>query len=108
MERYRLSSEDANEALIESGIKQLTRHLETLEKGYLAKRRFLTGDRLTVADTYVATVLIQAEWVGFKFTMWPKVDSWLKAIKCQDYWADVHVSHKKFLEELENAQYLDD
>ncbi len=108
LERYKLPSDVANEALIEYGIRQLTRHLESIEKGYLSKRRFLTGDRLTVADSYVATILLQAEWVGFKFTLWPKVEAWLKTVRCQDFWSEVHASHIKFLEELENAQYMDD
>ena len=108
LQRYRLPSEEANDALVESSIRQLTRHLETLENGYLAKGRFLTGDRLTVADSVVATILLQTEWLGFKFKMWPKVELWLKLVRAQDYWSDVHAAHKKFLVELENAQYYDD
>ena len=105
LEQYRLPTETANQALIDSGIRFLTRHLEALEKGYLAKGKYLTGERLTVADYFVATVLIQTEWVGFNFKMWPKVAAWLRLVRSQDNWALVHAAHRIFVQELERTQY---
>jgi hypothetical protein len=39
LEKFRLPSDSANEALIESGIKQLTKQLENMERRYLEKSR---------------------------------------------------------------------
>ena len=100
LEKYRLQNDTANDVLVESGIRQLTKHLERLENKYLSKQRYVCGDRVTVADSYVATTLIQAEWVGFKFTLWPKVENWLRRVKAQDYWEDVHVLHNQFVQQL--------
>ncbi len=107
LEKYRLPSDTANDVLVETGLRQLTQHLERLDKGYLCKNKYLTGDRLTVADTFVASVLIQCEWTGFKFKMWPRVETWLKLVRSQTHWSDVHAAHKTFIRELELAQYND-
>ncbi|CAH1780469.1 unnamed protein product [Owenia fusiformis] len=107
LERFRLPSESANEALVESGIQSLTRHLETLEKRYLDKNKYLTGDKLTVADSYVATILLQVEWTAFKFKIWPKVDEWIKRVKQQEFWDTVHKAHDDFVHELEQANMFD-
>ncbi|XP_013391146.1 glutathione S-transferase theta-1-like [Lingula anatina] len=101
LDRFRLPSDSANEALIEAGIKGMTKHLETLEKRYLQKSPYLVGDEITVADTVVATILCQAEWVGFKFKIWPRVNQWLDNVKQQEFWDRVHDAHYQFLRELE-------
>ena len=103
MEKYALNSESANECLVESGLKLLSRHLEIMEKKYLDKNRFLAGNRITVADTYIACILVQVEWTGTKFKMWPKVEAWLSRVKNQENWDTVHLSHNVYLRELERA-----
>ena len=103
LEKYTLPSESANECLVESGLKLLSRHLEILEKKYLEKTRFLVGNRITVADSFIACILVQAEWTGTKLKMWPKVESWLSRVKNQEHWDTVHLSHNLYLRELERA-----
>lgn len=103
LEQYTLSTEKANEALVEYGLKQLSRQLEILEKKYLEKSKFLTGNRITVADSFVATILLQAQWAGTKFTMWPHVEKWLSSVQNQVHWDTVHHSHNMFLKELEKC-----
>ena len=88
---------------MESGLKLLSRHLEILEKKYLEKTRFLAGNRITVADTFIACILVQVEWTGTKFKMWPKVEAWLSRVKNQEHWDTVHLSHNVYLRELERA-----
>lgn len=103
LEKYTLPSESANECLVESGLKLLSRHLEILEKKYLEKTRFLVGNRITVADSFIACILVQAEWTGTKLKMWPKVEAWLSRVKNQEHWDTVHLSHNLYLRELERA-----
>ncbi|WAR12322.1 GSTT3-like protein, partial [Mya arenaria] len=102
LDKYSLPDARANEALVEQGLKQLGRHLELLEKKYLesavqlvvgkyrknarqcsseGNKPFLTGNRPTIADTYVATVLVQVEWSGTHLAMWPHVEKWLGRVK---------------------------
>lgn len=104
LEKFALPNERANDVLIESGLKQLSRHLEILEKAYLSNsKHYLTGNRITVADSYIATILVQAEWSGTKFGMWPLVDKWLSRVKDQVHWDSVHVTHNMYLKDLERC-----
>ncbi|XP_074645894.1 glutathione S-transferase theta-3-like [Tubulanus polymorphus] len=107
LDRYRLPSDAANEALVESGIRELSRLLEVLENRYLEKRKYLCCSELTVADSYVATILIQLKWTTFKFRMWPKVEEWLARVRMQDFWDEVHKAHKEFVKELETSAAFD-
>lgn len=107
LEKYALPNDRANEALVESGLKQLSRHLEMLEKKYLDKSQFLIGNRITVADSYIASVLLQTQWAGMKFSMWPKVEKWLKRVSNQVHWDIVHSSHNMYVKELERCALFD-
>ncbi len=60
---------------------ELTRPLDVLN-GHLAKNAYILGDRFTVADLNVASVLNWAPIGGFGLADWPKVDAWLA--KCAD------------------------
>ena len=99
-EEFQLQPEPANEALIETGIKQLSKHLERLEKRYLASAKFLCGDSLTFADSVVATVILQSEWLGFSLRLWPRVVDWLERVSRQECWDEVHKNHVAFISEL--------
>ena len=96
---------ESNEIFIEKGLYFVTRMLEILESKYLSKNKYLTGNRHTMADLYVATILVQLEWPGFKFKLWPKVDNWLSRVKMVEFWEEVHVSHQEYLRELERNRY---
>jgi glutathione S-transferase len=50
----------------------LARHLE--------KRQFLLGDRFSVADAYLFTVLNWSKFVGIDLGRWPALDAYLKRI----------------------------
>ena len=105
LEKHHLASDKATEELVEFGLKGIAKQLETLELHYLSKRKYLAGDRLTVADSFVATTLIQAEWMGFKFQMWPKVENWLRWVKSQEYWVDVHAAQRELIRETEQLPF---
>jgi len=100
-EKYHLPN-DANDALVEKGMEELTKVLETLEHQALAFSKFLCGDQITIADLYVGTVLTQLEWIEFDFKLWPNIIGWLAAIKKSNHWEFVHEKHNGFLKELKN------
>ncbi|ELT93184.1 hypothetical protein CAPTEDRAFT_223991 [Capitella teleta] len=93
LDKYRLPDEEANEILVEHGLSQLARHLERLEKNYLKSQKFIAGDFPSVADSFVATVLVQAEWTGLDLKMYPRVTKWLTKVKKVPYWSQVHMEH---------------
>ncbi|XP_071957681.1 glutathione S-transferase theta-1-like [Antedon mediterranea] len=104
LKKYSLTSRAATEVLVKSGTEQLITNLEMLEKLYLKDNVYLCGGQVTMADIVVATTLIQAEWVGFSFRMWPKVFKWLKLIEqVVEFWEDVHKTHTDYVNELKEA-----
>ena len=105
LDKYRLRSDHANEELVEFGLKNFSKQLECIERGYLKKAPFLTGDRRTVADSFVATVVRQAQWNGFQFQMWPKVEKWLRQVRAQEFWSQVHHDHNALVQELDKEQF---
>ncbi|XP_012935247.1 glutathione S-transferase theta-1 [Aplysia californica] len=105
LERYALPDHEANEAMVEFSLNRVTTLLETLEKRYLQKSPYLTGQRVTIADSAVATVLVQLQWPGFSFKLWPNVLTWLHRVEHVDFWDTVHQVHSDFLGELLKCRY---
>eukprot|EP00794_Sanderia_malayensis_P015216 gene15216-16787_t len=100
-EKYHLPNE-ANDALIDKGMHELTKLLETLENHLLTSSDYLCGNNITVADLYVATILVQLEWTEFDMTLWPRIQHWLEGIKQTEHWDIVHEKHNGFLQQLHN------
>eukprot|EP00112_Aurelia_sp_Birch-Aquarium-sp1_P012382 Seg2604.4 transcript_id=Seg2604.4/GoldUCD/mRNA.D3Y31 product="Glutathione S-transferase 1 isoform D" protein_id=Seg2604.4/GoldUCD/D3Y31 len=98
-EKYHLPNE-ANDALIDKGMHELTTDLETLEHHVLPGSKYLCGEEMTIADLYVATILVQLEWIDFDFSLWPKIINWMQQIKEIPQWAEVHEKHYGFVKEL--------
>jgi len=91
--------------MVEKGAEQLTKQLEVLENFYLRKNPFLCGKERTIADTYVATILCQSEWLDFDLGLWPKVAAWYKQITTQEHWNTVHEKHEEFLYQLKKYSH---
>ncbi|KAL8623419.1 hypothetical protein ACOMHN_037954 [Nucella lapillus] len=109
LDKYALPDNDHNEAMMEHALRDVTHHLEVLEQRYLSSGNpYLTGHRQTVADLFVATVLVQMEWTGFGFRLWPKLHSWLTRVGHAELWDTVHESHHDFVSELERNRLLFD
>ena len=100
LDRYHLDEEAGTELLVEKGIAQTCELLEALENFYLGHDAFLCGAEPTVADSYVATILCQTDWVDFDFKLWPRVCTWLPKVMSQEHWSDVHVQHSDYLQRL--------
>lgn len=107
LERYHLSNESDTEELVEKGLAQASELLEVLEGFYLRDNPFLCGSELTVADSYVATILCQAEWVELDLKLWPKLSEWLVKVKGQEHWSEVHCTHTDFLKQLKKVPSID-
>lgn len=79
--------------------------LESTEKKHFGLgTKFLCGDKLTVADLYVASILLQLEWMeSVDMKLWPKLNRWLKDIQKQEHWETVHAKHREFVDALKNV-----
>lgn len=103
LDHYCLQTKESNECLIEHGLCQVTKILEVIENRYLMNNKYLTGPKVTIADSCVAIVLTLLEWSNFNLKMWPKLESWLNRIKQQPFWDDVHVSHNVHVKEIQRS-----
>lgn len=75
-----------------------------LSSVFLLTDRELTiilGGFPTIADYYVATVLVQLEWINFGLELWPKISAWLSILKGMQQWKEVHEKHCGFVAELQ-------
>jgi glutathione S-transferase len=72
---FRVKDEEAKKALVAAltaKFPYLARHLE--------KRQFLLGDRFTVADAYLFTVLNWSKFVGIDLSQWPELRAYHERI----------------------------
>lgn len=74
-------AERKDHALIEKAQKALPPLMGILNQS-LENKKYLVGNRFTLADLHVASVVNIASSLGFDLTPYPQVNAWLKA--CQD------------------------
>ena len=79
--RVMLPEAQRNQAAGDAGEQKLQRPLAVLDKE-LGRRRFLLGDRFTLADLNVASVLLIAPMARIDLSKYPNVQRWLAA--CSD------------------------
>jgi glutathione S-transferase len=78
LHRVMLPEAQRDPKLADAGEKKLARPLRVLD-GELGRRPFLLGDRFTVADLDVASVLAIAPIARIDLSAWPNVGRWLDA-----------------------------
>lgn len=103
LERFHLPNDADTEELVERGLAQTSELLEVIENFYLQDHPFLCGSELTVADSYVATILCQAELVELDFILWPRLCAWMVKVKSQEHWVKVHSAHADFLQKVKKV-----
>lgn len=103
LERFHLPNDADTEELVERGLAQTSELLEVIENFYLQDHPFLCGSELTVADSYVATIMCQAELVELDFILWPRLCAWMVKVKGQEHWVEVHSAHGNFLQKVKKV-----
>ncbi|XP_028391691.1 glutathione S-transferase theta-1-like [Dendronephthya gigantea] len=100
-----LSGVEQTETNISAATRKVVDILESTEKKYFGHgSKFLCGEKLTVVDLYVATIVLQLEWVeSVDMKLWPKLNKWLKEVRKQKHWDTVHAKHREFVESLKNV-----
>ena len=101
-----LSGTEQSDTSITKATRKVVDILESTEKKYFGhgQSKFLCGDKLTVADLYVATIILQLEWVeSVDMKLWPQLNNWLKEVRQGKHWDTVHAKHREFVEALKNV-----
>lgn len=100
-----LGGTELTESSVGAATRKVVDILELTEKKYFGcGSKYLCGDKLTVADVYVATILLQLEWIeNVDMKLWPMLNRWLKEVRKQEQWDTVHAKHREFVEALKNV-----
>jgi glutathione S-transferase len=96
----RPTSEGTRDA-IEWGRQKSRAWLTTLDQHYLsAGKRYLVGDRLTLADYFGAAIISLGELVRCNFDAYPNLCRWYRTVSADDAWMEVNQAFKGFAESL--------
>ncbi len=68
-------------AQVESGKKATHEQLTALEKSYLQKSKFISGEKPGFLDFNIGIILSVLEKVNFDFTEWPKTKQWFTQMR---------------------------
>lgn len=100
-----LGGAEETDSSISAATRKVVDILESTEKKYFGHgSKFLCDDKITVADVYVATILLQLEWIdNVDMKLWPMLNRWLKEVRKQEQWDTVHAKHSEFVEALKNV-----
>ncbi|XP_046842469.1 uncharacterized protein LOC124436563 [Xenia sp. Carnegie-2017] len=101
-----LGTSQENDLNVKEAMKKTVGVLESMEKKYFARdsKFMICVSKPTVADFYVATVIIQLEWMeSIDMKLWPSIHSWLNEIQKQEHWDTVHAKHVEFVKSLKNV-----
>lgn len=85
----------ANSSLTSFGKSEVLFHLDTLEKQYLSKKKFLCGSSVCFADNWVAITLSLLELVNMDLQPWPKLKKWMNVMKSNVDYVDVSHAHEE-------------
>lgn len=77
----KLDIEADNKLLVNHGFQKTSEQLTDIERIFNTGKSNFLCDKPTVADYYLALILIQLENVNMKFDNWPMVQTWYKEYK---------------------------
>jgi glutathione S-transferase len=81
--------------------------LQVLDRHFLGDgRNYLTGERITVADYFVASIVALGEMIRFDLAQYPNVSAWLGRMKTLDHWAPVSEALDGFAASLEGQSFV--
>ena len=100
-------SDAANQATVAFGREQAAKRLTVLNDHYLGDgRRYLAGDRLTIADFHGASILSLGELVRCCLDPYPEVATWYGRIRDLESWSSVNHAFEGFAASLGDQSFV--
>jgi glutathione S-transferase len=88
---HKRPSDEQQRGTIEWGVRGAMSWLAILDEHWLgAKKAYLTGDMLTIADYFGSSLVTLGELIRIDLSAFPNVERWLGNMKRLDSWARVH------------------
>ena len=100
-------SDAANRATVEWGLSQSRERLAVLDQHYLGGgRRYLVGDRLTIADFHAASILSLGDLIGCCLEDYPNVRAWYENITGSQTWTSINGVFDGFAESVKDGNFV--
>jgi glutathione S-transferase len=103
---HRHEPEAANRATIEWGRERTRQYLELLDQHWLANKRFLCGDELTLADFFGAPILGQFDLLHIGLARLPNVARWMSKMRELKMWNTIHEMHRGYAASLSGRDFV--
>jgi glutathione S-transferase len=104
---HRRASDEATRATVTWGQDQSKRWLAVLDSHFLRHaKRYLLGDRLSIADFFGGSIVSLGMLVGCEFEGFPNVQRWCEALNELDSWRGVNVGFREFARSLQDNRFV--
>ena len=104
---HKRPSEEGHKVAVEWGKEKSAFWLQVLNDYWLGHgNKYLTGDKITVADYFASSIIALGEMIGTDFSKYPNVKAWLATMKGLPHWAEVSEALDGFAKSLEGQQFV--
>jgi glutathione S-transferase len=97
MPHHRRGSDEGTTRTVEWGREQSKKWLAILDRHWLARGPYLTGDALTIADFFGVSILSLGELVKFPLDEYPNVRRWYDAVTKHPSWMKINAAFAGFV-----------
>src|SRR4029079_1633682 len=103
---HKRPSDDLQKGTIEWGKELTKKWLRTLNDVWLGKgKKFLTGDKATIADYFGAALLTSGHVIRAEFKDYPHIQAWLKRLEALPGWKRINEAGDGFREYLHEQAF---
>jgi len=104
---HKRQTDEINKATAEWGRDKARASLKILNDNVLGDgRKFLTGDKVTIADYFGAGILTLGETIGVDISSYPNVSRWIANMKAMPSWARTNEIFNGFVGSLKGKPYI--
>ena len=104
---HKRSSDALQAGTVEWGKQKTQSWLKILDESLIGpKKKFLCGDKITLADYMGAEMIGVGDLIGCKYSAYPNIDRWLKNMKALKDWPKVHEVFNGFAGSLKDKSFV--
>jgi len=104
---HKRSSDALQAGTVEWGKQKTQSWLKILDENLIGpKKKFLCGDKITLADYMGAEMIGVGDLIGCKYSAYPNIDRWLKNMKALKDWPKVHEVFNGFAGSLKDKSFV--
>ncbi|WP_164871870.1 glutathione S-transferase family protein [Solirhodobacter olei] len=104
---HKRQTDDAHRLTIEWGLKNSQFWLQVLNDYWLGHGKpWLTGDRITIADYFLGSIVALGEMVGSDFSNYPRIRAWLDRVKALPHWKEISAELDGFAASVKEQEFV--